>query len=454
VNDSRNPDQISAAARDVIARDKRYVWHPFTQHGTEVEPTVIARAKGASLFDTQGREILDLISSWWTCTHGHSHPKINAALAHQAGELEHVMFAGFTHAPAVNLAERLAGLLPGDLNRVFFSDDGSTSVEVAIKIAYQSWVNRGEPRRRMLLAFDGGYHGDTLGAMSVGRGSQMFGAFRGLMCKVCVLPYPATFEGDDAADEREAGALSALDALLTDRGQSIAALIIEPMMQGAGGMRFCRPSFLKRLVEAAQRAGVIVIFDEVATGFGRTGTMFALEQAGVVPDIVCLSKGLTAGYMPLAATVVRDGLFDMFLSHNFDRALPHGHSFTANPLACAVAHAALSLYEEEQTMTRIAHINARHRAIMSTLAARPDVVKPRVLGSVLAFEVKDGGQYQSEQSRLLRAWYLSQGLNIRPMGSTVYLLPPYCITDDELARAYDGLIDGLDRLASGALERS
>ena len=454
MNDSRNPDQISAAARDVIARDKRYVWHPFTQHGTEVEPTVIARAKGASLFDTQGREILDLISSWWTCTHGHSHPKINAALAHQAGELEHVMFAGFTHAPAVNLAERLAGLLPGDLNRVFFSDDGSTSVEVAIKIAYQSWVNRGEPRRRMLLAFDGGYHGDTLGAMSVGRGSQMFGAFRGLMCKVCVLPYPATFEGDDAADEREAGALSALDALLTDRGQSIAALIIEPMMQGAGGMRFCRPSFLKRLVEAAQRAGVIVIFDEVATGFGRTGTMFALEQAGVVPDIVCLSKGLTAGYMPLAATVVRDGLFDMFLSHNFDRALPHGHSFTANPLACAVAHAALSLYEEEQTMTRIAHINARHRAIMSTLAARPDVVKPRVLGSVLAFEVKDGGQYQSEQSRLLRAWYLSQGLNIRPMGSTVYLLPPYCITDDELARAYDGLIDGLDRLASGALERS
>ena len=454
MNDSRTPDQISAAAADVIARDRRYVWHPYTQHGTEGEPTVIARGKGASLFDAQGREILDLISSWWTCTHGHSHPKINAALARQAGELEHVMFAGFTHAPAVNLAERLAGLLPGDLNRVFFSDNGSTAVEVAIKIAYQSWVNRGEARRRMLVAFDGGYHGDTLGAMSVGRGSQMFGAFRQLMCKVCVLPYPATFEGDDAADEREAGALSALDALLTDRGQSIAALIIEPMMQGAAGMKFCRPSFLKRLVERAQRSGVLVIFDEVATGFGRTGTMFALEQAGVVPDLVCLSKGLTAGYMPLSATVARNGLFDMFLGHNFDRALPHGHSFTANPLACAVAHAALNLYEEEQTMTRIAHIDARHRAVLETLAARPDVVKPRVLGSVLAFEVKEGGQYQSEQSRLLRAWYLSQGFNIRPMGSTVYLLPPYCITDDELTRAYAGMIEGLDRLASGALERS
>jgi adenosylmethionine---8-amino-7-oxononanoate aminotransferase len=451
VNDSRNADKNNAS--DVIARDRRYVWHPYTQHGTEDEPVVIARGKGASLFDADGREILDLISSWWTCTHGHSHPKINAALASQSEALEHVMFAGFTHAPAAKLAERLAGLLPGDLNRVFFSDNGSTSVEVAIKIAYQSWVNRGEPRRRMLLAFDGGYHGDTLGAMSVGRGSQMFGAFRDLMCKVCVLPYPATFEGDDAADEREAGALSALEALLTERGQSIAAIIIEPMMQGAAGMRFCRPSFLKRLVESAQRADVIVIFDEVATGFGRTGTMFALEQADVVPDLICLSKGLTAGYMPLSATVARDGLFDMFLGQDFDRALPHGHSFTANPLACAVAHAALNLYEEEQTMARIARIHARHRGMIETLAARPDVVKPRVLGSVLAFEVKEGGQYQSEQSRLLRSWYLSQGLNIRPMGATVYLLPPYCITDDELARAYAGMLEGLDRLASGALSR-
>jgi adenosylmethionine-8-amino-7-oxononanoate aminotransferase len=453
LNDVPDKDRKLTDARDVIARDRRHIWHPYTQHGTEVEPTVIARAKGASLFDAQGREILDLISSWWTCTHGHAHPKINAALVRQADEMEHVMFAGFTHAPAAELAEKLANVLPGDLNRVFYSDDGSTSVEAAIKIAYQSWVNRGETRRRVLVAFDGGYHGDTLGAMSVGRGSQMFGAFRDLMCKVCVLPYPVTFEGDDAAEEREAGALSALDALLADRGQCIAALIIEPLMQGAAGMRFCRPSFLKRLVEAAHRAGVLVIFDEVATGFGRTGTLFALEQAGVVPDLVCLSKGLTAGYMPLAATVVRDRLFDIFLGHDFDRALPHGHTFTANPLACAVALASLDLYEEERTMARIAHINARHREMMRALTTRPDVVKPRVLGSVLAFEVKEGGQYQSEESRKLRAWYLSQGLNIRPMGSTVYLMPPYCITDEELTRAYSGMVEGLDRLASGDLSR-
>jgi adenosylmethionine-8-amino-7-oxononanoate aminotransferase len=450
VNDDAK-QKPSLPASDVIARDKRYVWHPYTQHGTEVEPTVITRAKGASLFDAEGREILDLISSWWTCTHGHAHPKINAALARQAEQMEHVMFAGFTHEPAVDLAEMLAGLLPDDLNRVFFSDDGSTSVEVAIKIAYQSWVNRGEPRRRLLVAFDGGYHGDTLGAMSVGRGSQMFGAFKDLMCRVRVLPFPATFEGDDAADEREAGALSAFEALLADHKQAVAALIIEPMMQGSAGIRFCRPGFLRRLVEMAQKAGVIVIFDEVATGFGRTGTLFALEQAGVVPDLVCLSKGLTGGYMPLAATVARDRLFDMFLGHNFDRALPHGHSFTANPLACTVALTALGLYEEEQTMARIGEINARHRSMLDVLAARADVSKARVLGDVLAFEVQEGGQYQSEASRKLRAWYLAHGFNIRPIGSAVYLMPPYCITDEELSRAYAGMIEGLDQLASGAL---
>ncbi|MGH7124115.1 MAG: aminotransferase class III-fold pyridoxal phosphate-dependent enzyme, partial [Stellaceae bacterium] len=260
-----DPRRRSPAA-DILARDRRHVWHPFTQHGTEGEPIVLTGAKGASLFDAGGNEILDLVSSWWTCTHGHSHPRLNAALAEQASRFEHVMFAGFTHAPAANLAASVAGVLPGDLGRVFFSDDGSTSVEVALKIAYQYCVKRGEPRRQLLIGFDGGYHGDTLGAMSLGRGSQMFSAFRDLMCKVMVLPYPATFDGDEAADEREAGALSAFEALLTDRGNTIAAFIIEPLLQGAGGMRVCRPSFLKRLVEMARDAWVLVIFDEVATG--------------------------------------------------------------------------------------------------------------------------------------------------------------------------------------------
>lgn len=444
-------DPLAAAPPgDIVARDKRYIWHPYTQHGTETDPLVVARAKGASLFDANGREILDMISSWWTCTHGHAHPKINAAIARQAETVEHVMFAGFTHAPAVDLAETLASLLPGDLNRVFYSDDGSTSVEVAIKIAYQSWINRGETRGT-LIAFGGGYHGDTLGAMSVGRSSQMFGAFKDLMCDVRVVPFPATFDGDDAVDERESAALSALEATLSSGKDTIAAMIIEPMMQGSAGMRFCRPGFLARVVEMARAAGVLVIFDEVATGFGRTGRLFAMEHAGVTPDLVCLSKGLTGGYMPLAATVARDWLFDLFLGPDFDRALPHGHSFTANPLACSVALAALGLYAEEQTMARIAQINAAHRAVLDMLAARTDVSRQRVLGPVLAFELNEGGAYQSEASRKLRAWYIANGFNIRPIGSTVYLMPPYCITDEELFRAYAGMIEGLDRLGSGSL---
>jgi adenosylmethionine-8-amino-7-oxononanoate aminotransferase len=442
-----NDDQTrSKLARDVLARDRRHVWHPFTQHGTEGDPIVLTGAKGASLFDANGNEILDLVSSWWTCTHGHSHPKLNAALAEQASRFEHVMFAGFTHQPAVDLATALAKLLPGDLARVFFSDDGSTSVEVALKIAYQYWINIGEPRRRTLVAFDGGYHGDTLGAMSLGRGSQLFSPFRDLMCKVCVLPAPATFEGDDAADERETGAMSAFEALLADRGQSVAALIIEPLLQGAGGMRLCRPSFLKPLVEMAQAAGILVIFDEVATGFGRTGTLFAMEQADVVPDLVCLSKGLTSGYMPLAVTVAREAVFEAFLGESFDRALPHGHSFTANPIACAVALASLALFEEEKTLQRIARINKRHKAMLAELAVRPEVARPRLIGSILAFDVRGAGSYQSSESRALRDWYLANGLNIRPLGHTLYLMPPYCITDEELARTYAGLIEGLETL--------
>ena len=335
-------------------------------------------------------------------------------------------------------------LLPGDLTRAFYSDDGSTSVEVALKIAYQYWVNLGERRRRLLVAFDGGYHGDTLGAMSLGRGSEMFTAFSDLMFEVRVLPFPATFEGDEAVEAREADALSAFEALIREHPHEIAALIIEPLLQGAGGVRVCRPQFLKRLDETAQEAGVLVILDEVATGFGRTGTLFAHEQAGIVPDLVCLSKGLTAGYMPLAMTVARQTVFEAFLGESFDRALPHGHSFTANPLACAVALASLDLFETEGTLARIARIEARHRQMLADLAAQEEMTRPRVLGSILAFDVKRLGAYQSVESRRLRDWYLAHGLNIRPLGETLYLMPPYCITDDELTRAYAGLVEGLD----------
>ena len=448
MNDASDRDErtAEAEAQDILARDQRYVWHPYTQHGTESDPVLIEGARNASLYDAQGREILDLISSWWTCTHGHSHPQLNAALARQAEAFEHVMFAGFTHRPAVDLASALARVLPGDLTRVFYSDDGSTSVEVALKMAYQYWANRGEGKRRVFISFDGGYHGDTLGAMSVGRGSGFFTLHRNLMCQVAVLPFPYTFDGDEAAEDRERGALTALEDRLWNGAQDIAALIVEPLLQGAGGMRMCRPEFLKSLVDIARAAGILVIFDEVATGFGRTGTMFAMQQAGIAPDIVCLSKGLTAGYLPMAATVANDNVYAAFLGESFDKALPHGHSFTANPLACAVALTSLDLFEQEATLERIARIEARHRAMLPELRVREDVVRPRVLGTVLAFDLKGEAGYQSARSQSLKSWFLSKGLNIRPLGSTVYLLPPYCITDAELTRAYAGLMEGLDWL--------
>lgn len=450
MNDAGDEQRLrrEALTRKLLDEDARHVWHPFTQHGTAAEPLLITGARGASLFDADGNEILDLVSSWWTCTHGHAHPKINAALAAQAERFEHIMFAGFTHQPAVELSASLARLLPGDLNRVFFSDDGSTAVEVALKMAFQYWANRGETRRKTFISFDGGYHGDTLGAMSLGRGSGFFNLYRGMMCQVAVLPFPYTFEGDPSAEERETGALTAFEDRLWNGSQDVAALIIEPLLQGAGGMRMCRPQYLRRLVEVAHDAGILVIFDEVATGFGRTGTLFAMEQAGVVPDIVCLSKGLTAGYMPMSVTVARERVFDAFLGDNFERALPHGHSFTANPLACAVALRSLALYEEEGTLGRIGRIEARHRATLETLKDRGDVVRPRLLGSILAFDLKGEAGYQSARSQALKAWYLAHGFNIRPLGATVYLMPPYCITDEELTRAYAGLLDGLDWLAS------
>jgi adenosylmethionine-8-amino-7-oxononanoate aminotransferase len=442
----RNELGLEREAQDLVAQDRRHIWHPYTQHATETERLLITRAKGASLFDAEGREILDLVSSWWTCTHGHSHPKLNEAIARQAAEFEHVMFAGFTHQPAIDLATALSRILPGDLNRVFFSDDGSTAVEVALKIAYQYWANHGDRRRRVFISFDGGYHGDTLGAMSLGRGSGFFSLFRGLMCQVAVLPFPYTFDGDEAAEDRERGALTALKDRLWNGAHDVAALIVEPLLQGAGGMRLCRPEFLARLVETAKEAGTLVIFDEVATGFGRTGTLFAMERAGVVPDLVCLSKGLTAGYMPMAVTVASERVFEAFLGDNFDRALSHGHTFTANPLACAVALRSLQLFEEEATIARIAHIEAQHREALETLKRREDVLRPRVKGSVLAFELKGEAGYQSAKSQALKSRFLAKGLNIRPLGATVYLMPPYCITEAELARAYSGLIEGLDQL--------
>lgn len=432
---------------NLLESDRKHIWHPYTQHATEQAPVVISHAHGATLVSDEGQEILDLVSSWWTCVHGHAHPELNAALSKQAGQMEHVMFGGFTHAPAIRLAEGLSAILPGSLSRVFYSDNGSTSIEVALKLAYQYWRNRGEDKRRLFLAFEGAYHGDTLGAMSVGRGCGFFNLFEGLMCEVRPLPFAATFEGDEEIETSEARALGVIDALLAESGQEAAALIVEPLMQGVSGMRLCRPQFLKAVVERARAAGLLVIFDEVATGFGRTGKMFALDHIGFEPDLVCLSKGLTSGYMPLAATVAREEIFQEFLGEGFEKALPHGHTFTANPLACAVALRSLELFAEENTMARVAHITARHKEKLEELRGHPRVSRPRALGTLLAFDLKGGAQdYKSDESEALRDWYIANGLNIRPLGPSVYLMPPYCISESELDRAYEGLLAGLSAL--------
>jgi adenosylmethionine-8-amino-7-oxononanoate aminotransferase len=437
-------DRDETGARDPVALDRDHVWHPYTQVQGAPAPVEIVSARGATLTAGDGTEYLDLISSWWVTTHGHAHPAIAAAVAEQAARLEQVIFAGFTHAPAARLAGRLSALLPEGLGRVFFSDNGSTAVEVALKMAIQYWRNRGEGSRRRLAAFSGGYHGDTLGAMSVGAGSGFFTAFEDLLFEADLLPFPATWHGDNEAEETEAAAVEAVRRYLDAQGEQVAAVIIEPLVQGAGGMRMCRPEFLRALEAAVREAGALLILDEVMTGFGRTGAMFACEKAGVRPDLICLSKGLTGGFLPLAATACREEIYEAFMGEGFERAFAHGHSFTANPLGCAAALASLDLFGQEDSLARVAAMEEFHRARLAELMRHPQVRRPRVMGSIAAFDVEaqDAG-YTAAVGGELKRFFMERGLLIRPLGNVVYLMPPYCIGDDELSRAYDVIAEAL-----------
>lgn len=430
-----------------ISQDRRHVWHPFTQEQTAPDPIQITRGDGALLFAEDGSEILDLVSSWWVNLHGHAHPVMAKAIAEQAATLEQVIFAGFTHEPAIRIASALAERLPGDLDRVFFSDDGSTAVEVALKLAIQYWRNQGQPRQR-LLAFEGGYHGDTVGAMSVGAGSGFFSAFDSMMFPVTQLPYPATWQGDDSVAAKESAALDALEAQLLAHPNEFAAVIIEPLVQGSAGMRMCRPEFLQRLAELLHQHQVLLVFDEVMTGFGRTGNLFACLGAQVTPDLICLSKGLTGGFMAMSITVASERIYSAFLAEDFDRAFTHGHSFTANSLGCAAANASLSLLESEQTQAAIERIERKHAERLHALAEHTRVQHTRQTGTIAALEVTGGGSgYNAEIGPRLKAAFLKRGLLLRPLGNVVYLLPPYCTTDAQLDRAYDGITEVIDSLA-------
>lgn len=424
------------------------VWYPFTTIEGMLTPLKVVGAKGSRILLEDGRSLIDCISSWWVNLHGHANPRIAEAIHRQALELEHVIFAGFTHEPAERLAAELAHALPGDLSRVFFSDDGSTSVEVALKMAYQFWANRGE-HRPTFLAFEGAYHGDTFGAMSVGAESAFTGVFDDLLFGVDRVPFPETWIGDAGASEREAGVLGRLRARLTDDAlPPVAAVIAEPLVQGAGGMRMSRDDFLRGLRSVTDEAGTLLILDEVMTGFGRTGARFACERAGVAPDLVCLSKGLTGGFLPMAVTVASRRVFETFVSREAMKTFWHGHSYTANPLGCAAALASLELLEQSESVWR--GMEAHHRGFLERLD--PELTqRPRVTGTIAAFDLRTGGAggYFDRVGDTIKRRTLERGLLLRPLGNTIYFMPPYSLTDEERAEMYEGTLELVEEVAGG-----
>ena len=419
------------------------LWHPTTQVASADPPPRVVGGRGALLELEDGRTLIDAISSWWVTLHGHGEPTIAAAIARQASQLEQVIFANFTHQPAERLAERLSAHT--GLQRLFFSDNGSTAVEVALKIAWQWWRNQGTPRSQ-LIAFDGAYHGDTFGAMALGERSLFSAPFEPLLFAVARAPWPATWWGDPTVEQREAEALARLDTLLET---PTAAVIFEPLLQGASGMRQVRPQFLREVERRVRQAGALLIADEVMTGFGRTGDFFASGLAGIAPDLMALSKGLTGGFLPMGATMASERLFAGFVGDDPALTLFHGHSFTANPLGCAAALASLDLLEQQPERHR--GFEDRHRPLLQQLAQDSRVQKPRLLGSIAAFDlvsanVQAAEGYLNPIGRQLQRRVLASGVFLRPLGQVVYLLPPLSISDAQLERCYACLASALQDL--------
>jgi len=420
---------------DIKTKESAF-WYPFTQMKTAPEPLQVKSGKGVMLELEGGRQLMDCISSWWVTLHGHGQTEIAAAIAAQAQVLEQVICAGLTHAPAEKLALRLIGLLPEGLSRVFYSDNGSTAVEVGLKMAFQYWKNLGVNHRTRFLAFEGAYHGDTLGAMSVGHRSVFTQAFNELLFETDVIPFPETWIDDDAIETKEAEALLQLDCLLEANGDRYAAMILEPLIQGAGGMRMCRPEFLAAVHARLKSHRILVIYDEVMTGFGRTGEYFACIRAGTVPDILCLSKGITGGFLPLAATVCTDAVYDAFYDDDPMKTFYHGHSYTANPLGCAAGLASMDLLESvPQNFRKIA---AWHETGIGKLQKNTRLTRFRVCGTILAMNVQTGEDtgYLSSIAPYLKRRFPEKGFLLRPLGNVVYILPPFCITEDQLSAVY------------------
>ncbi|MDY0132833.1 MAG: adenosylmethionine--8-amino-7-oxononanoate transaminase [Desulforegulaceae bacterium] len=410
-------------------------WLPFTQMKEVGEVIEIVKGEGSYLFTKDGRKILDAISSWWVTIHGHGNKVVAKAIGDQAKTLEQVICAGFTHLNAEVLSKNLVELLPLKISKMFYSDNGSTAVEVGLKMVFQYWKNKGDKNRRKFIAFENAYHGDTLGAMSVGGRSIFTDQFKELLFDTIYLEYPSTFEGDKKAEIKENLVIESLKKILKNQGSEIAGLIIEPLVQGAGGMNMARPVFLRKIEETMKEFEIPVIYDEVMTGFGRTGDLFACLKAKTNPDIICVSKGITGGFMPLAGTFCTDEIYQSFYSDDPLKTFFHGHSYTANPIGCAAGVASLKLLMENKNYEKI---EAWHREGIKKFENNKNVEKIRICGTIMAFDIKTpGGGYLDKVGSFLKKEFLKKGFLLRPLGNVLYFLPPYCITKEELEVLYD-----------------
>jgi len=393
------------------------------------EMTKIERAEGAYLFTPDNRRIIDAISSWWVVTHGHCHPHLVEAACEQAGKLDQVIFAGHTHDPAERLAEALMKMVPAGLNKVFFSDSGSTAVEVALKMALGYWHNIGESQRQRIVVMENGYHGDTIGTMSVGERGVFNKPYNPLLFDVHTIPFPTPGRAKETAN--------ALERIVHEHQDEVAALIIEPLVLGAGGMLMYGVDVLKDLKRICEAHDVVFIADEVMTGWGRTGAMFACDHADIAPDILCTSKGLTGGFMPLAATLCQDRFFDAHYSEDRARMFFHSSSYTANPIACAVAHANTELWQDGQVSKRIDTLADAQSKRLKHLGEHPQFTNVRQWGTIVAMDIKVSDEgYLSNIAPRLYAHFQDQGMLLRPLGNTVYIMPPYCVTNDDLDELY------------------
>lgn len=420
---------------EIVRRDKESIWHPFTPLKGMDDVLPIVRAEGVNLFTEDGHKIIDAISSWWVNIHGHSNSYLAEAIAKQAKTLEHVIFAGFTHEPATRLAERLLGILPDNQSKIFFSDNGSTAVEVGIKMAFQYFYNRGIQKKK-IIAIDGAYHGDTFGAMSVGERGPFTEPFDPYLFDVEFLDFPSQ-EKEQEVWERYVG--------LVESGE-VAAFVFEPIVQGASGMKVYSTELLDKMICYGQKNGVVCIADEVMTGFGRLGTLFAADQLEHKPDVMCLSKGLTGGALAMGITTCTDEIQSAYRSNDLMKTFFHGHSFTANPITCAVANASLDLLLEPECESNRKRLNTRHNEFLRKIERHDLVRNPRVMGTIIAFELntEKDTSYFNEARHHLYPYFIDKGILIRPLGNVIYLIPPYIISDEDLNYIYNTILEFLE----------